>query len=254
MSALDNANPEARIAFEEQLASAMEACNFREHVMKQDWLTVSEEGMKIRAQYTCIECPAYVQVCNKPQSNESEVGGSAVALDCPIAPNECPVCGTGVSYHEVHSWRYRSSTGKCECENCGYVQGQSMKEFHLTIAYKLSEFVEQRLRYHGRGDENVLKLNIRELSNETLVKLSGIEEHGTVDYAVPRLVHTQVRETLSDSGVDLRKYPFRAIWFYPSDPENPNHATGQLVLVRDLFPLIVERAAEEGKVCIFYHA
>jgi hypothetical protein len=48
----------------------------------------------------CIRCQAYVYIKLKPQPNEVDIGGTAIAINCKVGftPNACTSCG-GVRGH-----------------------------------------------------------------------------------------------------------------------------------------------------------
>jgi hypothetical protein len=51
----------------------------------------------------CIKCDAYVQCLTHPAPNDIDVGGSAVALNCPIEKVKSGLCFGG---HDPNEWDF----------------------------------------------------------------------------------------------------------------------------------------------------
>lgn len=61
---------------------ALEGCNFRNHSMGRfSYYHENNIGISL---CTNPGCSGYVQILTKPMPNEIEIGGDAVALQCPI--------------------------------------------------------------------------------------------------------------------------------------------------------------------------
>jgi len=62
------------------MREATRATTFRGHRML-TWVGTSNGRSAFRS---CADCAAWVQVLTHPAANEIDIGGSAVALDCPV--------------------------------------------------------------------------------------------------------------------------------------------------------------------------
>lgn len=59
---------------------ALESTSFRGHQMSK-WQRWTPFNYVAR----CVNCPAEVQVLSKPTANQIDIGGRAVALNCPVS-------------------------------------------------------------------------------------------------------------------------------------------------------------------------
>jgi hypothetical protein len=71
--------------FEQLEEDALQACGWRHHVMKLTSNTPLASGREQRT-YECQndECCGYVQTMTDPPPNGIDIGGTAVAMGCPI--------------------------------------------------------------------------------------------------------------------------------------------------------------------------
>ena len=67
---------------------ALQAARQHGHKMELHWHDWGGWGGTERAEWTCKTCGAYVQVNVTPAPNGIDIGGTAVAQDCPI-PDHC---------------------------------------------------------------------------------------------------------------------------------------------------------------------
>lgn len=66
-------------------ASAMESARFRGHVMQRfvtDGDNRDPKDRNWRATSTCRDCDAWVQVNTRPMPNDTDISGTAVAINC----------------------------------------------------------------------------------------------------------------------------------------------------------------------------
>ena len=59
---------------------ALGSCRFRGHRMSR-----FEHSTPDNAVSSCLDCPATVQVLSHPAPNQIDIGGEAVALNCPVS-------------------------------------------------------------------------------------------------------------------------------------------------------------------------
>jgi len=76
------------VTFEELKRSARQSCYWRGHRMKPIRLTHKMSGHR-RGAARCNFCPAWVNVLEHPAPNEIEIGGPAVAMNCPTDAKWC---------------------------------------------------------------------------------------------------------------------------------------------------------------------
>jgi len=75
--------------YEELKKDARLACKVRGHFIRRINTTSWTEAHGHRGAAKCEKCPAYVQVIQHPAPNEIDIGGPAVAMDCPTDPKWC---------------------------------------------------------------------------------------------------------------------------------------------------------------------
>ena len=66
---------------------ASKAANWRGHTPA--WGPVDSGQSRELRTGACIRCPAWVQINTCPAPNQIDIGGPAVALDCPAADSDC---------------------------------------------------------------------------------------------------------------------------------------------------------------------
>jgi hypothetical protein len=66
----------------------------------------------------CSKCPAVI-VLRTIDDVIGEWDLSHMYLNCPIAPNKCPWCGSGSSVIGLGGWQLDNDRGVCVCHECG---------------------------------------------------------------------------------------------------------------------------------------